>query len=178
MSAELSALDAIQATLRCGFLDKVMPWITALGNGGAIWIICSAALLLFPKTRRTGAAMALGLVVEVLCCNVILKPLVGRIRPCDVNQAVELLVARPTDFSFPSGHTGASFAGAAALFFRKSKLWPPALLLAALIAFSRLYLYVHYPSDVIAGMLIGIMAGYAGVCAVRLFEKKRSRSRA
>lgn len=176
MSFELSVLDAIQASLRCGFLDRTMPVLTSLGNGGAIWIGCTALLLAIPKTRRTGLALALGLAVEVLCCNVILKPLVGRIRPCDVKKTVQLLVARPTDFSFPSGHTGASFAAASALYFSRSKLWIPALVLAALIAFSRLYLYVHYPSDVIAGMLIGIMAGYAGVFAARLLPGKIHRS--
>lgn len=172
MNFELSILDAIQLHLRCGFLDKAMPLVTALGNGGAIWIGCAGLLLLIPQTRKQGIALALGLAIEVLCCNVILKPLVGRIRPCDVREAVQLLVARPTDYSFPSGHTGASFAAVSALCFSKSKLWIPSFVLSVLIAFSRLYLYVHYPSDVLAGILIGIMAGYMGAKLSRLLSEK------
>ena len=162
MQVERFILDYIQAHLRSGFFDTVMPLITALGNGGAIWIGCSAVLLLIPKTRKTGAAMAGSLILEALCCNVILKPLIGRIRPCEVNAAVQLLIAHPTDFSFPSGHTGASFAAVSALYFSRNRLWRVALILAALIAFSRLYLYVHYPSDVLAGAFICIMAGWFG----------------
>lgn len=165
-------LDLIQTHLRSDFLDTVMPLITMLGNGGAIWIGCSALLLLMPKTRRVGAVMAVSLVLEVLCCNVLLKPLVARIRPCDVNTAVQLLIAHPTDFSFPSGHTGASFAAASALFFSKNRLWIPSTIVATLIAFSRLYLYVHYPSDVLAGAMIGIMAGWLGSILVQLIGRK------
>nr|WP_289706859.1 phosphatase PAP2 family protein [Enterocloster clostridioformis] len=172
MHFELSILDYIQSHLRSGFLDTAMPLITTLGNGGAIWIGCSVALLLIPKTRKAGAAMAVSLALEVLCCNVILKPLVGRIRPCDVNTAVQLLIARPTDFSFPSGHTGASFAAASALYCSKNRLWIPSLVLAIMIAFSRLYLYVHYPSDVLAGILIGIMAGWFGYALTHFTERK------
>ena len=93
-------------------------------------------------------------------CNVLLKPLVGRARPFQSDGSVALLVSSPGDFSFPSGHTGASFAAAAVMFFGRSSLWGWALALAALIAFSRLYLYVHYPSDVLAGALLGILTGW------------------
>lgn len=165
MHSELVVLDFMQTHLRSGFLDAAMPLITALGNGGAVWIAFSLVLLLIPKTRKAGAAMAASLLLEVLCCNVILKPLVARVRPCEVNAAIRLLVARPTDFSFPSGHTGAAFAAASALYFSKNRLWLPSLMLAVLIAFSRLYLYVHYPSDILAGALIGIMAGWLGYAA-------------
>lgn len=173
MHFELSVLDLIQSHLRGGFLDTAMPLITTLGNGGAIWIGCSVLLLLIPRTRKAGAAMAVSLLLEALCCNVILKPLVARVRPCDVNTAVQLLVARPTDFSFPSGHAGASFAAASALYFSKNRLWIPSLVLAALIAFSRLYLYVHYPSDVLAGTMIGMMTGWFGYILTNYIGRKR-----
>lgn len=173
MHFELSILNYIQSHLHSGFLDTAMPLVTTLGNKGAIWIGCAALLLLIPKTRKAGAAMAASLVLETLCCNVILKPLTGRIRPCDVNAAVRLLITHPTDFSFPSGHTGASFAAVSALYFSKNRLWIPTLVLAMLIAFSRLYLYVHYPSDVFAGMLIGIMAGWFGSALTDFMERKR-----
>ncbi|MCO7136718.1 phosphatase PAP2 family protein [[Clostridium] leptum] len=163
MGAESQILDFIQKHLKCGFLDTVLPFITKLGNGGILWIVCTVVFLMIPKTRRIGLAMAVSLALEVICCNIILKPLVARIRPCDIDTAVQLLVNRPTDFSFPSGHAGASFAAVSVLYFEKKRLWIPAGVIAVLIAFSRLYLYVHYPSDVLAGAMIGIMLGWVAV---------------
>ena len=149
-----------------------MPIISMLGNAGAIWIVCAVVLLVIPKTRKVGVVLAVSLAIEALCCNVILKPLVARIRPFDVNTAVQLLISPPKDFSFPSGHTGAAFAAASALFFSKNRLWIPSLVLAILIAFSRLYLYVHYPSDVLGGILLGILSGWLGYTLVGLIKKK------
>ena len=162
LAFEFSILDWIQANLRTPVADLLMPAITALGDNGLIWIGLAGVLLLLPKYRRAGAAVLTGLLLEVLCCNLLLKPLVARVRPCGINTAVQLLIARPEDFSFPSGHTGASFAAVSALFASGNKLWIPALLLAALIAFSRLYLYVHYPTDILAGIVIGVMSGWTG----------------
>ena len=162
LSFEFAILDWIQANLRNPIMDLLMPAITTLGNSGLIWIILAGILILMPKYRKVGVAVMAGLVLEVICCNLVLKPLVARVRPCDVNTAVQLLVVRPDDFSFPSGHTGASFAAVAALCTSRNRLWMPSLLLAALIAFSRLYLYVHYPTDILAGALLGVMAGWAG----------------
>lgn len=159
LSYEFAILDWIQANMRNPTLDLLMPAITALGNSGLIWLLLAGILLLTPKHRRAGAAVLAGLVLEIICCNMVLKPLVARVRPCDVNTAVQLLIARPDDFSFPSGHTGASFAAAAALFADRNRLWIPSLILALLIAFYRLYLYVHYPTDILAGAAIGMMAG-------------------
>lgn len=162
MSIDLGILEFIQTYLRCDLLDSVMPFITKLGDGGILWI-CSALLLIgFPKTRKAGTVMMVSLALEVLCCNVLLKPLVARPRPCDINPTVQLLIPRSEGFSFPSGHTGASFAAASALFFDENKLGVPALAVAALIGFSRLYLYVHYPTDVFAGALLGILLGWLG----------------
>ena len=162
LSFEFAILDWIQANLRNPIMDLLMPAITTLGNSGLIWIILAGILILMPKYRKVGVAVIVGLALEVICCNLVLKPLVARVRPCDVNTAVQLLVVRPDDFSFPSGHTGASFAAASALSFSRSRLWIPSLVLAVLIAFSRLYLYVHYPTDILAGALLGVMAGWAG----------------
>lgn len=161
-SFEFAVLDWIQANLRSPIMDLLMTAITTLGNHGLVWLILAGILLLTPKHRKAVVAVLAGLALEVVCCNLVLKPLVGRIRPCDVNPAVQLLVARPDDFSFPSGHTGASFAAVSALYFSRSRLWMPSLILAVLIAFSRLYLYVHYPTDILAGALLGIMTGWAG----------------
>lgn len=177
MNMEFQILDWIQS-IRTPLGDVVMPWISALGNAGMIWIVLAAVLLLIPKTRKSGVILALALCVDVLMCNIILKNVFARIRPCDVNTTVQLLIARPVDFSFPSGHTAASFASAAALFFAgEKKLWKPVLVLAVLIAFSRLYLYVHYPTDILGGIVVGVTAGYLGYLLegylVKLVRKKK-----
>ena len=109
MNIELSILDWIQ-TLHTPFLDKIMVFITRLGDVGIIWIVLSIVLLLIPKTRKSGAVMVAALVVDVLLCNIVLKNLVARTRPYDVNTGVHLLVEKLHDYSFPSGHTAASFA--------------------------------------------------------------------
>lgn len=162
MNIELSILDWIQ-TLHTPFLDKIMVFITRLGDAGIIWIVLSIVLLLIPKTRKSGAVMVVALVVDVLLCNIVLKNLVARTRPYDVNTGVHLLVAKLHDYSFPSGHTAASFASVTALYLAgEKKLWKFALVLACLIAISRLYLYVHYPTDVLGGILLGVISGYLG----------------
>lgn len=162
MNIELNILDWIQ-TLHMPFLDKIMVFITRLGDAGIIWIVLSIVLLLIPKTRKSGAVMVAALVVDVLLCNIVLKNLVARTRPYDVNTGVHLLVAKLHDYSFPSGHTAASFASVTALYLAgEKKLWKFALVLACLIAISRLYLYVHYPTDVLGGILFGVISGYLG----------------
>ena len=162
MNIELSILDWIQ-TLHTPFLDKIMVFITRLGDAGIIWIMLSIVLLLIPKTRKSGAVMVVALVVDVLLCNIVLKNLVARTRPYDVNTGVHLLVAKLHDYSFPSGHTAASFASVTALYLAgEKKLWKFALVLACLIAILRLYLYVHYPTDVLGGILFGVISGYLG----------------
>lgn len=169
MDAEFAFLNQLQA-LRTPILDGLMVALTRLGNGGLVWCALAGVLALFPKTRKTGLAVALALGIEVLFCNGLLKPLVARSRPCDANPALTLLIARPTDFSFPSGHTGASFAAMSALLFSGNRLWLPALVLAAGIAFSRMYLYVHSPTDILAGALLGIMSGWCGAVLARQSE--------
>ena len=164
---EFAILDWIQAHLRCGFLDAVLPVISWTSNHGEIWILLALCLLAVKQTRRQGTTVAVALLMDLLCCNMILKPLIGRVRPFAVRSAVELLVSAPLDASFPSGHTAVSFAAVFALKASGSPLWKPALVLASVIAFSRLYLYVHWPSDVLAGMLLGAALGYAADLTVK-----------
>ena len=162
LELDFMILDWVQSHLRCGFLDTVVPWVTLLGEYGAVWIALALVLMLKKNTRPLGFAVAAALAVDVLVCNVILKPLVARPRPFALRPEITLLVKAPWDYSFPSGHTAASFAAVAALVQRKSSLWIPALVLAAAISLSRIYLYVHYPSDVLCGALLGLACGFAG----------------
>ncbi len=177
MGFELNILDWFQ-TLHTPVLDKFMTSVTKLGNAGIFWIILTVLFLLIPKMRKTGAVMAAALIIDLLLCNVLLKNLVARTRPYDVNTGIQLLVAKLHDYSFPSGHTAASFASVAALYFAgEKKLWKPTLVLACLIAVSRLYLYVHYPTDVLGGVVIGIIAGYLGYRLVTVLETKIFRTK-
>lgn len=166
VSFDLPILDWIQANLKSAFLNEVMPIITMFGDGGIFWIACAVILLCIPKTRKTGLGMAFALIMGLIVCNITLKPLVGRIRPYDFQEklgvVIPLLTERMHDFSFPSGHTIASFEAATVLLINNKKLGIPAMILAVLIAFSRLYLYVHYPTDVIFSVFAGILFAFLG----------------
>lgn len=168
---EIQVLDFVQK-IRMPWLDHTMVFITTLGNGGALWILLGIVLLISKKHRKTGILVLAALGVEVILCNGILKPLAARVRPCDVNTAAKLLVSRPTDFSFPSGHTGASFAAAVMLCQRKVRGCYAALVLACLIAFSRMYLYVHYPTDILGGIVTGGVSVWAVLQGCQLFKTK------
>ena len=126
---ELNILDWFQ-TLHTPILDKIMTSITKLGDAGIFWIILTLLFLIIPKMRKTGIIMAAALIMDLLICNVAVKNLVARTRPYDVNTSVQLLVAKLHDYSFPSGHTAASFASVTALYLAgEKKLWKPALVL-------------------------------------------------
>ena len=169
---DLPILDWIAQHLYCGFLDTVMPIITVLGDAGLFWISVAVALLFFPKYRKVGLSMGAAMVLGVLVCNVTMKPLLGRIRPYDYQlehfgKTIQLLIATPHDFSFPSGHTIASFEACTVLMLGNKKLGIPATLLAILIAFSRMYLYVHYPTDVLFSVFMGIGFAFLGTWLVK-----------
>lgn len=158
MNIEFSILDWIQTYLACPALDWLMVFLSRMGDSGFIWIIITVILLIPRRTRRYGLTSAAALLFSLLICNLGLKPLVMRERPF-VGREIDLLVEAPQDYSFPSGHTSSSFASATALASHGRSWGIAAYILAALIAFSRLYLYVHFPSDVAAGMLIGLLCG-------------------
>ena len=163
LSFDLPILDWIQAHLQSGFMDTVMPIITMFGDGGVFWIACAVILLFFPKYRKAGLTMGLALVMGLLVCNITIKPLVARPRPVDFIEMNKLTALIPPDviimhdFSFPSGHTIASFEASVALLMYSKKLGIPALILGILVSLSRLYLYVHYPTDVLVSVVLGTL---------------------
>ena len=164
---EIDILNYIQ-TLRTPIGDVLMPFISSLGNGGFVWIVLDIALIIIPKTRKAGIVVAFAIILDVLLCNGLLKPLVASIRPCNVVKNVNMLIPIPKDFSFPSGHTTASFAVALVMLrMLPKKFGIPAVVLAALVAFSRLYLGVHYPTDVLAGFVIALVGSTLSVWIVR-----------
>lgn len=157
---DLPILDWLAENVHCGFLDAVMPWITKLGDGGIFWIAVAVVLIITPKYRKAGLSMGIALLMGLLVCNLTLKPLVARMRPYDYQaeyfgRSIDLLINTPHDYSFPSGHTIASFEASVPLLINHKRLGIPALILAVLIAFSRLYLFVHYPTDVIVSIILG-----------------------
>ena len=157
MAFDWGILHWIQNSIACPFLDAVVPKLTMLGNAGIIWILAGLALLCSKKYRRQGALVLMGLLAGLLVGNIVLKNLVARPRPCWLDPSVQLLIASPTDYSFPSGHTLSSTIAATILTKIDRRFGYAAIPLAVLIALSRLYLYVHFPSDVLIAALLGLL---------------------
>ena len=167
VSFDLPILDWIAANLWCPLLDTVMPIITLFGDAGIFWIALAVLFMITKKYRKTGIGMMLALMMGLLLCNIWLKPTVARIRPYDFqmeyfSKEIQLLAGGMHDFSFPSGHTIASFEAAVVIVLNNKKLGIPAMILAVLIAFSRLYLYLHYPTDVIFSVILGSALAFLG----------------
>lgn len=168
----------IQENIRQDWLNPVMRFVTSLGNAGIVWIIAALVLLCFAKTRKAGAGCALALIFSLIVNNLILKNLVNRTRPFDAIPELSVLITKPTDASFPSGHTGSSIAvGLVILLMLPRKYGIPAMVLAVLISLSRLYVGVHYPTDVLGGAVSGIFCGLLAFAIIRFFCGKRSLGR-
>ncbi len=169
-------LNAIQG-IRNPFLDFVMPIITFLGSGGIIWITAAIILIIFRKSRKVGISVIVSLVIGLILSTLLLKNIVCRARPFNTPGALlnvsNILIGAPSGvFSFPSGHAVSSFSAATAMFMYDKKIGTVAFALAGLISFSRLYLYVHFPSDIIAGMIFGALFAFAAVFIVnKIWEK-------
>lgn len=166
----------VQENLRFDFLNPIMQGITLLGNEGILPIAVCIFLLLFKKTRKVGVTSSLSLFLEFLIINVTVKKVVGRLRPYVVNEAIEYITNRPSDNSFPSGHTGCVFAVASVLFYMMpKKVGIPAMIVASLVGISRLYVGVHYPTDIIAGFLIGMFTGFLAKLIVEKVYEVRAK---
>lgn len=150
----------IQEYIRNSVCDVFFKGITHLGDAGIFWILLTVVLLCFRQIRKAGIYSACGLLASLVVNNLILKNLVGRIRPYELVEGLQCIVAPATDASFPSGHTGASFASAVSMYWQLPRKFAVALIvLASLIAFSRLYVGIHYPTDVLGGLVTGIGIG-------------------
>lgn len=160
----------IQEHLRFPGLNEVMCFITHLGDTGAIWIALALILLIFKRTRRVGLFCAVAMILNLLMTNIALKNIIQRIRPYEVINSLNILIEAQHDFSFPSGHTACSFAAAWTLFRTAPRKYSiPALVLAVLISLSRLYVGVHYPTDVLGGLLVGVLAAELSVRGLKKF---------
>ena len=179
----LSNLDGnlllwLQEYIRQEWMHGFWKAVTSLGDSGIFWIALSFLLLIPKPTRRIGITALAALVIGALITNVALKHLIARTRPYEVIHGLTLLIEKQSDYSFPSGHTCASFA-AAGVYWRMmpKKYSVPLLILAVLVAFSRLYVGVHYPSDVLGGLLVGLFAAWAAWHMQNILAEKADKTR-
>ena len=172
MALDWTILNGIQEIFKCDFMDMIMPRLTALGDAGIIWIVIGVCMLISKKYRKTGLLVLTGLLMGLIIGNGIVKNLVARQRPCWLNPEFSLLIPNPSDFSFPSGHTQASCIAATVITMKHRKMGWVVIPLAAVIAFSRLYLYVHFPSDVLGGAVMGVAIGIATVMVAKNISKR------
>ena len=170
---EFSFLYAIPRT---EVLDSFFLGLTRVaGSYGQLWLIIAALLLIFKKTRKAGMSVLIAYLAVYLLGQIILKQLISRPRPCQIDQAFALLVARPSSSSFPSTHSAWAFGAATAIFMRHRKLGTAAYAVAALIAFSRLYMFLHFPTDVLFGAAMGMALGVLAHWIMKTLWKKLDR---
>lgn len=180
MEAALARLEGpillwIQAVVRQGWLDPIVAFYTKLGDHGMVWIALCALMFLWPKTRRAGWAGIFALVLSLLCTNILLKHLFARTRPWLMVGGLFPLVAEGDPNSFPSGHTSAALSCASAWWRYLSRPWRITAVVAAVgMALSRLYVGVHFPSDVACGILVGVLCGQGGWWLEQQREKRQS----
>ncbi len=173
LNADSGILMFIREHLSCGFLDFIMPVITLLAEGGILPVVISIVLMCMKKTRKAGIQMAIALVIGLVVVNLTLKPLVARVRPYDAIEGIRLLIDAQSDYSFPSGHTLAAFECAGVISFNYKRLAPYVIIVASLVGFSRLYLFVHYPTDVLTSVVLGLLFAFAAgkitdrICALK-----------
>lgn len=169
--AELPILDFINRHIGNAFFDAVMPIITLFGEGGVFWIAAAVVMIMFKKTRKTGLMLGAALLLGFIVGNMIMKPCIARPRPYTYRD-ISLLISEQRDYSFPSGHTLACFEAATVLMIRNKKFGIGALIIAILVAFSRMYLFVHYPTDILGGIVLGVLFGILGCLLINYIVRK------
>lgn len=168
MPFDFEILYFIQENIVTPVLSNIMIFASTIGDYGLVWVLIAVALICFKKTRACGALILCSLVFCLVTGEFITKNIVCRMRPCYQDMTINMLVNRPVSYSFPSGHTASSFTSASTIFYFNKKAGVLALVLALLISFSRMYLFVHFPTDVLAGALLGI----SGAIIVLLIYRK------
>lgn len=156
-NTDRAILDFIHNNISGSASDFFFSHITALANGGIFWISFGVILTIIPKTRKIGITVLLAITLGYLCGNIIIKNVVCRLRPYQMDETVKLIIKAPSDTSFPSGHTLVSFSSAIAVFLNRKKFGVCMLVIASTIAFSRLYLFVHFPTDILGAILLAIL---------------------
>ncbi|MDP4178698.1 MAG: phosphatase PAP2 family protein [Bacillota bacterium] len=174
---DASILLFIKNNMHNSLIDKLMIFFTSLGNAGTVWIVSALALLINKRTRKAGYTVVIALLLGYIFGDCILKNIVHRLRPCTYILQSQLLISKPAGYSFPSGHSGSSFAAAGVIskYFKKTSIG--VYIVAFLIAFSRLYLYVHYPTDVLAGIVLGIICSRVAIYIVCIKDYRRECSK-
>ncbi|MBE5931967.1 MAG: phosphatase PAP2 family protein [Lachnospiraceae bacterium] len=170
----------IQENMRTDLMTTIMKGITRLGNGGCLWIALAVVLLVIGKTRKVGAMSVLSLIITFVTVNLGIKNIVARTRPYEVIDGLVNLVEKQSDFSFPSGHSAHAFAvGVVLLVMLPRKFGVPIFIISILMAYSRLYIGVHYPTDVIAGVLLGTIIAFISMFIVnKICDKWHKRNKA
>ena len=169
---DASILEFFQS-IHTPLLDRIMIVFTTLGEFGAIWIVVGILLLFHKKYRMYGVMVLTALLLGLIVGNGIMKNVIARPRPCWRMPDISLLIAVPKDFSFPSGHTLAACEAVTVLFFTRLRYAIPALMVTVIVIVSRMYLFVHYSTDIIGGMLLGILIGLFTVWVYRKIGKDR-----
>lgn len=164
---EIGILDFIRGTFSCKFLDYFFVGVTSLSDKGIFWIVLAIVLLCFKKTRKTGICLGAVLIIGEILGNQILKKLFERPRPYTVNPDITLIIDKLSSFSFPSGHSRCAVECSIAIFANNKKWGAVAIVVAVLTCLSRMYLYVHYPTDVLAGAVLGIIDGLLAIFIVK-----------
>ncbi len=170
---ELQILHAIQG-IHQDWLTSVMRLFTTMGEHGLVWIVIAIVLACIPKTRKCGLTMMIAMAITYFVGNLFLKNVFARPRPCAVDNSVVLKIPFPSEYSFPSGHSSNGFAGAVTIFCYYRKAGILSLIMAALIAFSRLYFFVHYPTDILGGIALGTLDALLAVYLVKRLEARKN----
>lgn len=160
MHWELEFLLWLQQIFSAEWLKMLWAGITLLGNAGFIWLVICGYLGFVKKDKKQAFVMFIGLVIVSVVGNLIIKNIFIRPRPFEVYPYVDLMIKAPMDYSFPSGHTASSFISAFILSYYYPKQGKWAWLLASLIALSRMVLFVHFPTDILGGLALGLAIGY------------------
>lgn len=169
MELDSNILLFVQDNLRNEILNDIVVWFTSLGNAGLIWILIILAFILNKKTQKKGVYCAFSLILCFILVNLFLKNAVARTRPYDAIEQIRCLIGPQSDYSFPSGHTAIAFAASVPVFIILNKVIGSVMIVfSILMGLSRIYICVHYPTDVICGAIAGLLCG---IVACKVYQK-------